>query len=144
MRITTGAMTLSTATKNLDLCNTFQVFSDIGDISEEYTPVADSYRVRWTDNCTDGSCGIQASSSFAEGISEATGGKSDRMDITMFAQYVNGSTTETNPFAGTTLVLDVTQMTMDFRKPGSDAVLATCIFYPYQLGDVLLTTAPIK
>jgi hypothetical protein len=121
VRVSTGAMNLQTSKRNIALCRSLEQYSQINGVSnvEAATPIKpDFYQFGWTDSCADGACQIVVDISFSgAAISTATGGLSDAVDIRV-------SGTLSGDLGG------MSQVSMQFRKPGSTAIAGVCDWYP--------------
>ena len=88
------------------------------------TLTVDSLTFGWTDDCTDGSCGVEIQvSSAAPVIYTATGGAADRLDLVLNGT-IEGSTGP-NPFVEIADV-DITSIDMVFWKPQSTRIAGVC------------------
>jgi hypothetical protein len=139
----------SAASGNTTASGTYDCF-DVGDIHVKATEVSmlfnnkyrtictsynqgttlavDSLTFGWTDDCADGSCGVEIQvSSSAPVIYTATGGAADRLDLVLNGT-IEGST-EPNPFVNIADV-DITSIDMVFWKPQSTRIAGLCTAYP--------------
>lgn len=131
VRASTAGMNLQTRKRDIELCNSLRHFSTTTGLghAEDANPLTPSiYQYGWTDPCTDNACQVVVDLSFSgPDISAVTGGKSDAVDLRI-SGTLSGSISE-NPFAGEQL-LAMSQVSMQFRKPGSTAIAAVCDWYP--------------
>lgn len=131
VRATTAGMNLQARKRDINLCRSLEHFSRIQGVSnvDDANPIMpDLYQYGWTDSCSDGACQIVVDLSFSgPAISAVTGGKSDAIDLRVTGTL--SGPPDGNPFSGTQ-ELAMSQMSMQFRKPGSNAIAAVCDWYP--------------
>jgi len=135
VRITTAAMNLQARKSQVSLCKSLQYFSAISGVSHvdaapPMTP--DVYQYGWVDSCGDGACQIVVDLSFSgENVLAATGGRADAVDLRVSGTLSAGSPLG-NPFESHLIIqqLAMSQVNMQFRKPGSTTVAAVCDWYP--------------
>ncbi len=126
VHLSTFAMHLQARKKDVALCGSF---GDTRSIDQVSALLPGSYSYGWTDNCAeDGACRIEINMSFSGAqISSATGGASDALNV-QISGTLTGSL-DGNPFA-VARELPISQITMQWFKPGSTAVQAVCDWYP--------------
>jgi hypothetical protein len=123
LRISTAGMTLNSRKRDLNFCRALENLTTVTPIS----PAA--YQYGWTDNCTDGDCQVFVDLSFnGQRVLDATGGKSDAVDIRVTGT-LSGASIPGNPFSNAQ-ELAMSQMNMQFRKPGDTAIAAVCDWFP--------------
>lgn len=135
VRITTAAMNLQARKSQISLCKSLQHFSANSGVSHvdaapPMTP--DVYQYGWVDSCGDGACQIVVDLSFSgEDVLAATGGRADAVDLRV-SGTLSGDALGGNPFQSHENIrqLAMSQVNMQFRKPGSTTVAAVCDWYP--------------
>ena len=131
VRASTAGMTLQSRKRDIAFCRSLEHFSQTQgshvDAAPERWP--DVYQYGWTDDCTDGACQIVVDLSFSgAAILEATGGKSDAVDVRV-SGTLSGDELAGNPFSGVQ-GLAMSLVSLQFRKPGETAIAAVCDWYP--------------
>jgi hypothetical protein len=123
LRISTVGMNLNSRKRDAAFCRSLENLTTVDPISPN------AYQYGWTDDCSDGACQIVVDLSFSgQRVFAATGGKSDAVDIRVTGTLV-GASLPGNPFSSTQ-ELAMSQMTMQFLKPGDTAIAAVCNWFP--------------
>jgi len=91
------------------------------------TPLTYSYG--WTDDYTDGGCGIEVSMSF-EGadVLTFTSNLSDRIEVVLYADFVGATPDE--PFTGVSNLITSKHFEVEYKKMGTTRTLVRCRFSP--------------
>lgn len=147
--LNTGGMTLTAQKRFIDLCTSFSYFPTPPTYAPPPTYPAASYGYGWTQNCNNQNadsqffCSVEVRFTFADTVgtpgwvTALTGGESDRVDVTVSGVLTGGAMPNSNPFSPLSRDVDMTQIVLDFKKPGSTNSLTECLWgkngYPISL-----------
>lgn len=118
----THHMVMVSNRKSTQICNSLAF-----DPSEPGTP--DSVAMSWTDDCSDGSCGLEVSMDFSgEEVMSFTGGAADTMSLVLYGEMQTGAGFGGDPFAVPQSVA-IESIDVLFTRPGSTRIAGMCTFY---------------
>ena len=84
----------------------------------------------WRDDCTDGSCRIEISMKFSQGIRAETGDKADQLSI-VIGGWIDTTTLEddeANPFHDQDVLVEIDRATLEFGLTGKKRGVGLCPF----------------
>ena len=102
----------------------------------------DTFSYGWTDDCRDTECDVEISLSFeGESILELTNGRSDRLELVMFATATGLAQGQFEPFT-TPQALGIKSIEVEYNKAGTTRALVQCRLGPQGKAGPELLSAP--
>jgi hypothetical protein len=102
----------------------------------------DTFSYGWTDDCRDTECEVEISLSFEDGpILDLTDGRSDRLELVMFATATGLEQGQFEPFT-TPQALAINSIGIEYNKAGTTRALVQCRLGPQGEGGPELFTVP--